>query len=105
MHILSYYGDSSEILPNSQAIKKVLVPEIRTELKKLYAGTDNDFESFLSENFFDLHHIPKANVRPISLGLGNLWRLEIDHPESTVLPCIYRAPREKSGQTRLLMIC
>lgn len=103
--LCTYYGDSSEILPNAQAIQKVLVPEIRSELKKLYTGTDNDFESFLSENFYDLHYMPKANARPISLGLGNLWRLAIDHPESTVLPCIHRAPREKSGQTRLLMIC
>lgn len=103
--LCTYYGDSSEILPNAQAIQKVLVPEIRSELKTLYAGTDGDFESFLSENFFDLHYMPKANARPISLGLGNLWRLAIDHPESTVLPCIHRAPREKSGQTRLLLIC
>lgn len=103
--LCTYYGDSSEILPNAQAIQKVLVPEIRSELKTLYAGTDGDFESFLSENFFDLHYMPKANARPISLGLGHLWRLAIDHPESTVPPCIHRAPREKSGQTRLLMIC
>ena len=103
--LCTYYGDSSEILPNAQAIQKVLVPEIRSELKKLYAGTDDDFESFLSEKFYDLHYMPKANARPISLGLGNLWRLAIDHPESTVLPCIHRAPREKSGQTRLLLIC
>jgi hypothetical protein len=103
--LCTYYGDSSEILPNAQAIQKVIVPEIRSELKKLYTGTDDDFESFLSENFYDLHYMPKANARPISLGLGNLWRLAIDHPESTVLPCIHRAPREKSGQTRLLLIC
>ena len=29
----------------------------------------------------------------------------VDHPESKVLPCVHRAPREKTGQTRLLMIC
>lgn len=103
--LCTYYGDSSEILPNSEAIKKVLIPEIRSELKKLYTGTDIDFESFLSENFFDLHYLPKANANPISLGLGNLWRLAIDHPESLVPPCIHRAPREKSGKTRLLLIC
>ncbi len=103
--LCTYYGDSSEIIPNFQAIKKVLVPEIRTELKKLYTGKDVDFESFLSENFYDLHYMPKANAHPMSLGLGNLWRLVCDHPESTVPPCIHRAPREKSGQTRLLMIC
>lgn len=103
--LCTYYGDSSEILPNSQAIKKVLVPEIRSELKKLHAGTDVDFESFLQENFFDLHYLPIAKANPISLGVGNMWRLAIDHPESVVPPCIHRAPREKSGKTRLLMIC
>ena len=103
--LCTYYGDSSEILPNSEAIKKVLIPEIRSELKKLCTGTDIDFESFLSDNFFDLHYLPKANANPISLGLGNLSRLAIDHPESLVPPCVHRAPREKSGKTRLLLIC
>ena len=108
----TYYGESSEILPNSQAIQKVIVPEIRDELKKTYGGpacpageADEGFESFLSEHFFDLHYLPKPVAQTISLGLGHLWRLAVDHPESTVLPCIHRAPTEKNGQTRLLMIC
>ena len=32
--LCTYYGECSEILPNAQAIQKVLVPEIREELKK-----------------------------------------------------------------------
>lgn len=103
--LCTYYGDSSEILPNSQATQKVLVPEIRDELKKLYSGTDEGFESFLSEHFFDLHYQPKPKSHTISLGLGNLWRLAVDHPESKVLPCLHRAPIEKNEQTRLLLIC
>jgi hypothetical protein len=103
--ICTYYGESSEILPNSQAIQKALVPEIRDELKKMYHGLDEGFESFLSEHFFDLHYLPKPNANPISLGLGHLWKLAVDHPESQVLPCIHRAPKEKNGQNRLLMIC
>jgi len=103
--LCTYYGESSDVLPNSQAIKKVLVPEIRAELKKLYDETEEDFESFLTENFFDLHYQAKSNARPISLGLGHLWRLAIDHPESPVPPCIHRAPKEKYGQKRLLLIC
>jgi hypothetical protein len=83
----------------------VLVPAIRDELKKLYGGADEGFESFLSEHFFDLHYRAKPKARPISLGPGNLWRLAVDHPESKVLPCIHRAPSEKTGQVRLLMIC
>jgi hypothetical protein len=103
--LCTYYGESSEILPNSQGKKKVLIPEIRDELKKLYHGADEGFESFLSEHFFDLHYQAQPNARPISLGLGHLWRLAVDHPESQVPPCIHRAPKEKSGQNRLLMIC
>ncbi|MBL7911254.1 MAG: hypothetical protein JNJ41_09400 [Bacteroidia bacterium] len=103
--LCTYYGEASEILPNSQALQKVLVPEIRAELKKLYDGTDEGFESFLTEHFFDLHYQAKPNANPINLGLGQLWRLAVDHPESHVLPCIHRAPKEKTGENRLLLIC
>ena len=103
--LCTYHGESSEILPNSQANQKVLIPEIRDELKKLYGGADEGFESFLSEYFFDLHYQAKPKARPISLGNGHLWKLAVDHPESKVLPCLHRAPKEKTGQHRLLMIC
>jgi hypothetical protein len=103
--LCTYYGEPSEILPNSQGQKKVLIPEIRDELRKLYHGADEGFESFLSEHFFDLHYHAKPDACAISLGLGNLWRLAVDHPESQVPPCVHRAPKEKPGQNRLLMIC
>ena len=103
--LCTYYGEPSEILPNAQARQKVLVPEIRAELKKLYGGEAEGFESFLMEYFFDLHYQPTPDARPLSLGLGNLWRLAIEHPESKVLPCVHRAPNEKTGEKRLLMIC
>ena len=103
--LCTYHGDASEILPNAQATQKVLIPGIRAELKKLYDGPDEGFETFLSENFFDLHYQATATAQPIALGAGHLWRLAVDSPDSTVLPCIHRAPDEKSGQTRLLMIC
>lgn len=103
--LCTYYGESSEIVPNSQAIQKVLVPEIRDELKKIYGGSDEGFEFFLSDHFFDLHYLPKPEAQLISLGLGHMWRLAVDHPESKVLPCLHRAPKEKNGQNRLLMIC
>lgn len=102
--LCTYHGDSSDILPNSQAKQKVLIPEIREELKKLHR-TDNDFETFLRDNFFDLHYQANPNSHEINLSKGHLWRLAIDHPESKVLPCIHRAPKETSGQSRLLMIC
>ncbi len=103
--LCTYYGDPSEILPNSQAKMKVHIPAIRAELRKLYHGTDEGFESFLREHFFDLHYQAAPDARPISLGVGNLWRLAVDHPGSPVPPCIHRAPKEISGQHRLLLIC
>jgi hypothetical protein len=103
--LCTYYGEPSEILPNAQAQQKVLVPEIREELKKLYGGADEGFESFLSEHFFDLHYQAAPGAQPVSLGTGNLWRLATDHPGSPVPPCVHRAPMEKPGQPRLLLIC
>ena len=104
-YLCTYYGDSSEVLPNAQAEQKVLVPEIREELKKLFGGPDKYFESFLNEQFFDLHYQPKFNAQPISLGIGHMCRLATDHPNSKVLPCIHRAPKEKNGKKRLRLIC
>lgn len=102
--LCTYYGEPSDILPNEQAEQKVLIPEIRAELRNLYSGPEEGFESFLTEHFFDLHYQAKTGARPINLNRGNLWRLAVDHPESQVPPCIHRAPEEKSGK-RLLMIC
>ena len=101
--LCTYFGESSDILPNNEAIQKILIPELRAELKKLYDGPEADFASFLSENFFDLHYQALPNARPINLGIGHLWRLAVDHPESKVLPCVHRAPAEKTN--RLLLIC
>jgi hypothetical protein len=101
--LCTYYGEASEILPNSEVTQKILIPEIRAELKKLYDGTEEGFEDFLIENFFDLHYQAKPEAQGISLGIGHIWRLAIDHPESKVLPCVHRAPVEKTK--RLLLIC
>ncbi len=103
--LCTYYGDSSEIIPNAEAQQKVMIPEIRAELKKLYNGPDEGFENFLTEHFFDLHYQAKPDAHLINLGLGHLWRLAIDHPELQVPPCVHRAPLETSGQTRLMLIC
>ncbi|MFT7343782.1 MAG: hypothetical protein ACI9XP_000357 [Lentimonas sp.] len=103
--LCTYHGASSDILANSQGIQKILVPELRVELQKLYDGPEQGFESFLTEYFFDLHYQAKPEALPINLGIGHMWKLAVDHPGSKVLPCIHRAPKEKPGETRLLMIC
>lgn len=103
--LCTYYGAASDILPNEQAIQKVLVPEIREKLKELHDGPGEEFEDFLKDCFFDLHYQAKPNAEPINLGLGHLWRLAVDHPAQKVLPCVHRAPVENEGEYRLLLIC
>jgi hypothetical protein len=103
--LCTYYGASSDILPNSQAEQKILVPQIREELKKQFTGTSKEFESYLIDNFFDLHYQAKPNAQLINLGLGHIWKLSVDHPNNPVLPCVHRAPKEKTGESRLLLIC
>jgi hypothetical protein len=103
--LCTYHGEASEIVSNSQAKQKILITEIREEIKKKYQINERDFESFLSEHFFDLHYNTNPEAKTICLGKGNLWRLATDHPGSKSLPCIHRAPIEKDGETRLLLIC
>lgn len=102
--LCTYYGASSDILPNDQVEQKILIPEIREKLKALYDDEEAEFDEFLADYFFDLHYQPKAHATPIPLGVGHLWRLAVDHPTQQVLPCVHRAPAEL-GQYRLLLIC
>lgn len=103
-YLCTYYGASSEIISNSEAEQKILIPETREKLKELHTNSGEDFETFLTENFFDLHYQSKPDAQPTVLGNGHLWRLAVDHPEQKVLPCIHRAPHE-NNQLRLMLIC
>lgn len=103
--LCTYYGAATDILANNEAEQKIYIPEIREQLKKLYKGSNDGFDDFLKDNFFDLHYQAKTNANPINLGLGNIWRLAVDHPNQEVLPCIHRAPKENIGEYRLLLIC
>lgn len=103
--LCTYHGAASDIIPNEQAEQKILIPEIREKLKELHDGPAEGFNTFVEENFFDLHYQAKPDAVPTNLGLGHLWRLAVDHPKQQVLPCIHRAPIEKDGEYRLLLIC
>ena len=81
------------------------MPDMRAKLRQLYDGAEAEFEDFLAEYFFDLHYQAKPHAIPVNLGLGHLWRLAVDHPTQHVLPCVHRAPVEKEGELRLLLIC
>ncbi len=103
--LCTYHGTASEILPNNQVEQKILIPEIRQKLKELYDGPEAGFDAFLTEHYFDMHYRPKAGAIPLNLGTGHLWRLAVDHPGKQCLPCVHRAPIEKDGEYRLLLIC
>ncbi|MDN5625821.1 MAG: DUF1826 domain-containing protein [Acinetobacter sp.] len=103
--LCTYHGAASDIISNDQVEQKILIPEIREKLKALHDGPETEFETFLQEYFFDLHYQPKPNSEPVNLGSGHLWRLAVDHPTQQVLPCVHRAPVEKDGEYRLLLIC
>lgn len=104
-YLCTYHGAASDIVSNAQAEQKILIPEIRAKLKELNDGTEEEFEDFLKENYFDLHYQLHQDAEPVNLGLGHLWRLAVDHPKQQVLPCIHRAPIENEGEYRLLLIC
>ena len=103
--LCTYFGAASDIVANEDAEQKILIPEIREKLFQLYDGDIDGFDDFLKEYFFDLHYQIRPDVEPINLGLGNLWRLAVDHPEQKVLPCVHRAPKENKDEYRLLLIC
>ncbi|MCC9065758.1 DUF1826 domain-containing protein [Flavobacterium piscisymbiosum] len=103
--LCTYHGAASDIISNSQAEQKILIPEIRSKLKELHDGPTEEFENFLKENYFDLHYKVNEDAEPINLGVLHLWRLAVDHPKQQVLPCIHRAPIENEGEYRLLLIC
>lgn len=103
--LCTYHGAASDIISNDQVEQKILIPEIREQLKALHDGPEAEYETFLQEYFFDLHYQPKPNSEPVNLGSGHLWRLAVDHPTQQVLPCVHRAPVEKDGEYRLLLIC
>lgn len=104
-YLCTYHGAASEIIANAQAEQKIRIPEIREQLIAFHNGPSEEFEDFLKENYFDLHYQAQPHAVPINLGVGHLWRLAVNHPTQQVPPCIHRAPIEKDGEYRLLLIC
>ena len=101
--LCTYFGASSDIIPNHQATQKIKIPEIRKKLNDFYDGPESEFDDFLKENFFDLHYQADDEASIINLGNGHLWRLSV-YPNQKVPPCIHRAPTENE-EFRLLLIC
>ncbi len=104
--LCTYYGPTSEGLRNEEAIRRVDIPETRAELLKCFGGKDDaDFLTYLNENFYDLHYATLPEATPFSFGIGCLWRIAVEYPDSPVPPSIHRAPLTHRGDSaRLLLI-
>ncbi|MEI6461147.1 MAG: hypothetical protein WCO73_04280 [Verrucomicrobiota bacterium] len=103
--LCTYFGASSEGLRNEDALLKVEITEIREQLLKEYGGADDaGFAEFLHEHSFDSHYAPKPGATPYPFGTFALWRIATRWPGSPVPPCIHRAPENRPGSPRLLLI-
>jgi len=103
--LCTYHGSPSEGLINEEAHKRVDDPATRAALLREYGGAaDAEFEEFLRGLCYDLHYTPRPGAQPYSFGVGHLWRIACEWPDSPVPPCIHRAPNTISGEPRLLLI-
>lgn len=104
--LCTYYGQASEGLENDQAQRLIDIPNIRAALLAAYGGADDaGFQTYLSDNAFDLHYAALPHARPYSFGIGNLWRIATAYPGCPVPPSIHRAPPTNLGDSpRLLLI-
>lgn len=103
--LCTYFGPPSEGLLNEEARRRVDVPETRAELRARFDGPEGEaFDEFLRDHCYDLHYAPLPGAQPYSFGVGNLWRIACEYPDSPVPPCIHRAPATKPGEVRLMMI-
>jgi hypothetical protein len=104
--LCTYHGAASEGLRNEEALRRVEIPETRAQLLRVFGGEDSDaFGEYLTDNCFDLHFTAIPQARPFSFGVGNLWRIACQYPNSPVPPCIHRAPESVGREgVRLLLI-
>jgi hypothetical protein len=104
--LCTYHGAPSEGLLNEDARRCIDIPETRAALLARFGSSDDDaFSTALAENCYDLHYVPTPGAQPYSFGVGHLWRIAVEYPDSPVPPCIHRAPDPPPGSPpRLLLI-
>ncbi len=105
-YLCTYFGAASEGLRNDEARRCIDVPALRAQLLAQFGGSEGDaFGRFVAAHSFDLHYAPRPGAQPFSFGRGNLWRVAVQHPGSTVPACIHRAPATTQAELpRLLLI-
>jgi hypothetical protein len=104
--LCTYAGRPSEILLRSEALSVPSNPALRAKLLKRHGGKDDaSFLSYLEDSHQALHYRPLPQARPLSLGIGHLWRLAVQFPGAPVKACIHRAPPQgPQDKPRLLLI-
>ena len=104
--LCTYLGAPSEGVRNDETRRRIEVPPLREELLRRYGGEDDDgFAIYLKDECHDLHYVALPHAQPYSFGVGNLWRIAVDYPDSPTLPCVHRAPTTLPGDSpRLLLI-
>jgi hypothetical protein len=103
--LCTYLGACSEGLANEDALLKVAITEIRAQLLMEYGGADDEgFAEFLHEHSYDSHYAPRPGAQPYAFGRFALWRIATRWPGSPVPPCVHRAPVNRPGEPRLLLI-
>lgn len=104
--LCSYTAPASEGLFPGDATRAIDDPPLRARLRAQFgAGDDAAFTAFLAEHSYDLHYRPRPGARPFSFGVGNLWKLALQHPGATVPPLVHRAAEDLPGlPPRLLLI-
>ncbi len=104
--LCTYHGTASQGLRNDEAVRRIDLPETRAALLSLYGGEDAaEFRTFLNNHYYDVHYAPLPQAQVWDFGLGHLWRIATEYPDSPVPPCIHRAPPTLPGQpARLLLI-
>lgn len=103
--LCTYHGAGSEGLANEDAWLKVDLPATRAALLNEYGGADDaGFAEFLQERSYDSHYAPRPGAQPYAFGRFALWRIATRWPGSPVPPCIHRAPANRPGEPRLLLI-
>lgn len=105
-YLCSYTTAASEGLLHADALRRIDDPATRAALLQQYGGADDPgFARFLRDHCYDLHYVARSSARPFSFGLGNLWRLAVQHPSSLVPAFVHRAPTTSPGSpARLLLI-
>lgn len=105
--LCTYWGKSSEGIPNEDARRLIDDPAIYAALRRRYASLDDEeFRDVVREESFDLHYRIVDDAGPYSFGVGHLWRIAVEWPGSPVRPCLHRAPATDPGdEPRLLLIC